>query len=306
MQGVFKSRTNRQRKITKALPHLAVLGMLLCPVAALVAEKDYYAEAAKSLNANDLDTAVTYLTKAIQKNQKHAAAYHMRGMISLMRGQYKASLGDLSAAIEINKTDPDTFFYRCVAEKNLWNYKAAIADCSVALKMDPKNDQAYNERGLSYYFTGDTASAVKDLDRAIQIRPQPHYYSNRGFVHLNTLKADAAIVDYTKALALGVNDTSVLVNRARALILKKSYKKAREDLDSALKQDPSELSAHINIARIEAINGNLEECKSRLDFAAEHGYSNAYDLERDPEFSELRKTKYYETLMKKINSNQSR
>lgn len=82
----------------------------------------------------------------------------------------------------------------------------AIAAYSRAVELDPQMAQAYNNRAYTYMVKKDYASALPDLDRAIELRPDyANALMNRGDIYNYYYRRDdaRAVADYDRVLALG-------------------------------------------------------------------------------------------------------
>jgi tetratricopeptide (TPR) repeat protein len=58
-------------------------------------------------------------------------------------------------------------------------YDAAIEDCTQAIILKPNCEGAYGKRGMAYYRKGDTARAIQDLERAINLDPDYQWAKDR-------------------------------------------------------------------------------------------------------------------------------
>jgi len=82
----------------------------------------------------------------------------------------------------------------------------AIADHTQAIDLDPALAAAYNNRAYTAMRQQDYASALPDLDRAIELRPDyTHALMNRGdiFNYYYNIDRQRAIADYDRVIALG-------------------------------------------------------------------------------------------------------
>ena len=82
-------------------------------------------------------------------------------------------------------------------------YSQAIADYSEALRQRPNWAEAYNNRGYSEWWHGQSEAALADYNQALALRPAYAYaYNNRGVVSMATGQTAQSIVDVTRALKL--------------------------------------------------------------------------------------------------------
>ena len=57
-------------------------------------------------------------------------------------------------------------------ERKIGNFKKAIENMSEAIKLEPDNDMYYVTRALAYKGLGDKESALKDIEKALELNNQ--------------------------------------------------------------------------------------------------------------------------------------
>ena len=205
-----------------------------------------------------LNDAIKLYTEAIELNPNNTAAYYARG------GSYHAlsipnendakkfrtlAINDLNKAIEIKPDYSDAYGYRGLVYYFAKDYTKSINDFNRAIEIDPTNAQNYIYRSLYYQqVLKDTARALADLNKAIELKPNAHAYINRaGFYKSNSKQYVRAIEDFNKAIELEPNNPYAYEARARfyssplvdsAL---RDYSRAAEDYTRAieLQEQPS-------------------------------------------------------------------
>ncbi len=99
--------------------------------------------------------------------------------------------------------------------------------------------RAHAARGYTYYEGGDFNRAIKEYDRAIELKPDYVLaYNNRGGVYGKKGEFDRAIQDYDKAIELDPDYVDAYVGRACAYIVKGKFDQAIQDCDKAIELDP--------------------------------------------------------------------
>ena len=75
--------------------------------------------------------------------------------------------------------------------------------CTFLVQLDPEYFFAHYSRGIAYTENGDYDSAIKDLDRVIEIWPDNTYaYSARGDAYSKKGDREQAIADLDRAIEL--------------------------------------------------------------------------------------------------------
>jgi tetratricopeptide (TPR) repeat protein len=81
----------------------------------------------------------------------------------------------------------------------------------------PQDALAYYNRGVARHEQGDLDAAIQDYTKAIALNPQHTWaYNNRGVARSDQGDLDAAIEDYTTAIKLNPQDAGAYVNRGLA------------------------------------------------------------------------------------------
>jgi tetratricopeptide (TPR) repeat protein len=78
--------------------------------------------------------------------------------------------------------------------------EVAIKSCTELITRDPKDAAAYFHRGRALNLKGDTAGAIADFSKAIEIRPNyTQAYNSRGSVYASKGDYEKALADVTRA-----------------------------------------------------------------------------------------------------------
>ena len=78
----------------------------------------------------------------------------------------------------------------------------AIEDLTKLLTLNNKDHQAYERRAYFYYKIGDFISAIKDLDKAIKIKPNVYALNSRGFYKTKINDLKGALIDHSRAIEI--------------------------------------------------------------------------------------------------------
>ena len=117
-------------------------------------------------------------------------------------------------------------------------YYRAIKQYTQALELDSQLSAAYNNRGNSYYETGNSELAIRDFDQALAIDPfHAAAYSNRGNAYKHKGDLGRAIRDYDRSLELDPVDADTYYNRANAYRDKGDLVRAIQDYSKAIEMN---------------------------------------------------------------------
>jgi tetratricopeptide (TPR) repeat protein len=121
--------------------------------------------------AGDLSGAAESYSKAVEVDQKFAAALHFRGKARAGLGDLKAGISDHTKAIRIDPKFADALMDRGLLLHGSGNLDGAISDFSRVIKLNKKDANAYYHRGLSYLAKNDFRRAIADFTKTIEAAP---------------------------------------------------------------------------------------------------------------------------------------
>ncbi|MGO9487045.1 MAG: tetratricopeptide repeat protein [Rhodomicrobium sp.] len=101
---------------------------------------------------------------------KRAAAFHQRGTVFELVGEYERSLLDFNQAIELNPNNAGWYVDRALLFFLREDLAAALADANRAAGMEPSR-AAYQARAFIYYHSHDFGNAAADLAHVLELQP---------------------------------------------------------------------------------------------------------------------------------------
>lgn len=105
--------------------------------------------------------------------------------------------------ITLNPTDANAYLDRGMTRYNSGDKQGAIADFSQAIKINPQNADIYNERGITLAELGNIKGAIADFNQAIKVNPNlAQSYHNRGNVYVILGDKQRAIQDFQTAVKI--------------------------------------------------------------------------------------------------------
>lgn len=119
---------------------------------------------------SDSEQAIIDYSGAISIENDHGDAHYNRGLVYVKKKRYGEAVRDFSAALKTAPGSVDALCNRGNAYYRLGNYKAAIEDYTSALKWIPNDADLYHNRGIAYGAGGDELNALKDAEKAAQLR----------------------------------------------------------------------------------------------------------------------------------------
>lgn len=243
-----ETRADAARQCAGGSPDAKIAG---CSALIAAGDKDpidlaivYFNRGAAHDRKGDLGAAVADYTRAADLNPDDAETYAVRGAVFQRMGRRDEAMADFSHAITL---DPDgdvpyllnAYFRRSELYEQKGLYPQALADLDKEISLKP----AYwavvrNARADIYIKLRRYDDAIADENAAIAFNPRiERTYYNRGWAEMKKGEYDAAIGDYTKAIALQP-DFSLYNNRAWTRHLKGDDAGGLADAEEAVKLAP--------------------------------------------------------------------
>jgi tetratricopeptide (TPR) repeat protein len=161
-------------------------------------------------------------------------------------GKYDEAVTELTKLIQQQSTDSELYLERSAAYDALGKRDLAVQDLTEAIRLDPKDSEQYLKRALLYKALNNDAAALGDFNEAIKLNPKlaswrASFMKEKGNHH-------SAIEDYTKAIAAhrGTDKAMQLSNRAMVYAELDHHRKAINDMNEAIKLEPSRAEFYSN------------------------------------------------------------
>jgi tetratricopeptide (TPR) repeat protein len=213
------------------------------------------------------ETALAFssLQTAKEVDGKFIEAYLKSAELSLYVKDYEKTMFDLKQAILLDKLNPTAYFLRGWALKEQGDTINAVKDYQKAIELKSDYEQAYEELGVLYSIKGDPI-AIEYLNSTININP--NNYSAMYVLALFYQEHNAiakALETYQKLLEIKPDHADALHNVGYInLIEKQDYDIAIECFTSAIKVDSLFWQAYLS--RAEAYEKKGESEKAKADF----------------------------------------
>lgn len=215
---------------------------------------------------HDFKKALDDYTMAIQLNPNSFEALGNRGNIYRQEKVYDLALTDYTRCLEINTMSFEGYINRGSLYDDMQEYRSAIEDFTSAIAINPSDYEVYLFRWKAYRALGEEETATKDLEKAFAVNQfaTNNWLERRMICPLSLNGADAhfqdglelqgshdydaAIVEFTKAIAIGSkSDHIAYSNRGMAHAAKFEYGLAIEDYKRSLEINSEYTKAYSNL-----------------------------------------------------------
>ncbi len=117
------------------------------------------------------ENALIDCTEASILDYKNADAYACIGEAKLRQQKPQEAIENLNKALDLDNSNPQTFFHRARAREVIEEYTLALEDYTLALELKPDFSDAFGYRGLTKFKLEDYEGAIVDLEKALEINP---------------------------------------------------------------------------------------------------------------------------------------
>jgi predicted Zn finger-like uncharacterized protein len=154
------------------------------------------------VSANRIDEAEEKLAQVMRERPDSAEAEHFMGRVLFARGDLQESMTHLVRAVTLDASRAEFHLYVAwVALEQANNLGRALEEVQAALERDASLADAYWIRGRIYILTGAYRDAIRDLERALELKPgryQAHAAMGEAYEAMRDF--DRATQSYERAL----------------------------------------------------------------------------------------------------------
>lgn len=194
--------------------------------------------------------------------------YINRGLAKEQLGDYHGAIGDFNKTIELDSTLALPQYYKANVLRAIERFPEAIAAYSHIPQDDPMYWRALMSRGVTHFRNGDKQLALKDLSKAVSIRPdEPDVYLSRAGVYHSTGEWERAIADCDCALNLKPSFSQALITRGNAYADLGEDALAISDYSKAIATDSRDYVALYNRGLFYVDKGQFDQAIPDLDRA---------------------------------------
>lgn len=241
----------------------------------------YFFRALAKVNLEDYNGAKEDCSLAIERNKFKAESYKLRGFALQNMGLDSLAIIDYNTGLQYYPQDKYFLYYKAIAQTELKDFEGSEKTFEKLLSVFPSFEEGYEARARLNIVRGDTAnalkdiekalsishnlinsrlmrteiesnhknweSALKDMDEVIKLRPQDAgFYVNRAYLRYNNDDYFGAMSDYNYSLQLEPDNSAALFNRALLRYEVKDLAKAADDFSKVLELDNKNFHALYN------------------------------------------------------------
>lgn len=243
----------------------------------------YVRRGSQFLERRFVTQALDDFESALRQDSDASAALSGRGRCRMIMGKEDEAVADFNAALRNDADNIEAREYRAAVGMQRELYEQAIEEIGEIIKRKPTDAFYVYMRGVAHGKNGDLASAVAQVNRALEMQPgNPMFLIGLGDIYVDARKPEEAAEKFIEVIRAGspLKMQAYLKLGNTWLRLKHDNAKAANVFNEALKSDPRNAEAYLGrgdaFLRAEQYDLALQDLRSAL--AIRPKYAEAYSL----------------------------
>ncbi len=233
----------------------------------------------EAFEKRDFDSAIKFLTLAIEGNPKLAPAIVLRGFAYAAKEDFPKAIEDYTEALKLQPDDDRPLIFRAATYQAMKAFDKAVADYSELLKRKPNDVEALCSRGICQAQAGNDKAAFEDFDQAVKQAPKSAIPRQlRGSAHADAGRKTEALSDYKEAINLDPNNAATYLYRAQLYLAENQPEDALIDFEEVMRRAPEFSGAANDYAWTLATNPNdkVRDGRKAVTFAKDACHQTDY------------------------------
>lgn len=250
--------------------------------------------------SNKPDSAIAYITKAIELNKNNPIPYYVRATVYYELNRFDEALKDLNQSIKINSKDEKSLYLRAIIHQSKSSYINASKDYESLIKLNSTDSNYYFQLAYCYQELSEYQKSIDNyqkFEKLSKLAPKEFYiniiynfvqlkkyeeafkyiekseksgYTSNEFVQLklNILTNNSKCDDAMKLIEANFNSIdnkgSILTNIGMCFLQNKKYSEAAIALSQAYEIDKSMVENLFNLAYISQQSNNPAQMMNYL------------------------------------------
>lgn len=178
----------------------------------------YYNRGDLAMELGEVELALADFSYVLELDPDFRDAYVNRAGIRFEQGDLVGAAADVRIGLRLDPAQPHLHCLQGLMAQEQDQLDEARTAFDIALRLDPSLIAALAARATLAFDAGDTAAAIEDLTRALEISDDPALWANRSLAYERAGRWQAAAEDCAKAIEGGDNDAELPQRHARCLL----------------------------------------------------------------------------------------
>ncbi len=264
----------------KHILHLFFLIMLSSTVLSAQNSVQLLAEAQQAIEAQSYLKAIRQLDEFLKDNPKSAKAHFMKGLCEYKLENPVAAIEHFDYALLYQSDYLEAFYNRGLIQAGMQEYALAIKDFNAILAKNPNITPVYKQRGLSFLALQQIDEAQKDFIQLTQLEPRNKeaYYYLAVIAQQKEASSEEILKLLNQALSIDVNYENVLLLRVEVYFKEQNFEKLELDAAQLIRLNPYNWRAYYLHAEALLARKAYKEAKENLEkiLLKQTEYADAY------------------------------
>jgi tetratricopeptide (TPR) repeat protein len=197
--------------------------------------------AATAARAGKFDLAISEYQQLISKDQKSVDLRVQLADVHRRKGDLSTAIGILEQAEQVAPKNPEPVMFRSALLESTGRTAEAKAGYQRVLQLIPDNPNALNSMAFLIAETnGNLDDALQLIQRALKQKPdQPSFLDTLGYIYLRGKKVESAVQTFDSLVRRQPGNPTFHYHLGWALVEKGEKVRAKDELNSALTNNPS-------------------------------------------------------------------
>lgn len=230
--------------------------------------------------SNKPDSAISYITKAIEINKKNPISYYIRATVYYELGKLDDALKDLNQSIKINSKDEKSLYLRAIIYQSKSSFLSATKDYESLIKLNSTDSNYYFQLAFCLQELNEFQKSIDNYLKYEKLTKSPakEFFINIIYNFVQLKKYTEALNYIQKSEKAGNNSTEFIQLKINILSNNNRCEEALKILEDNLKLIENNSGVLTNIGMCFLQNKKYEEAGRALARAYEYDKSLVENL----------------------------
>jgi tetratricopeptide (TPR) repeat protein len=188
---------------------------------------------------HNMGSSIKELSKSLEMNPANAEAHKILALDCSIIGRYDLAEVELLEAARLKPDSGEIHYFLARTYYTRGVYPLAKSEFQTAIRLNPSSVKAYSNLGITLEALGDSAEALKNYTRAIQLEEQQQHRSEWPYIYLSAFynrkkNATQALTYARMAIEVNPHSDTVYFEMAKAYRTQKELRKSADAARSAI------------------------------------------------------------------------